>query len=49
MIRLAFWFFVWCLSLGFASIRVKYRDGLSIRMYSHSERRERRRREGEKK
>lgn len=45
MIRLAFWFFVWCLSLGFASIRVKYRDGLNIRLYSHRERRERREQE----
>ena len=47
MIRLLFWFFVWCLSLGFASIQVVYRDGLRIRLYSHRERRERRSRKDE--
>jgi hypothetical protein len=39
MIRTALWFLFWCLCLGFASVRVEYRDGLKIRLFSHKERR----------
>lgn len=41
MIRILFWFLVWCLCLGFASIKVEYSDGLSIRFFNHRERRQR--------
>ena len=43
MLRLLFWFGIWCLSLGFASIDARYNDGVKIRFYSHAERKKRRR------
>jgi len=41
ILRTAFWFFVWCLFLGFADIDVEYKDGLHLKFFSHATRRRR--------
>ena len=40
MLRMVFWFIVWCCCLGFVGIHVHYADGLEIELRNHKQRKQ---------